>query len=84
VSPPHQQSPKHVDTGCKKTRTPKTNSIFWENKFELNIARDKLILDKYSKLGWNVIIVWECEIETTNKLQETILNTIDKIINNYN
>ena len=42
---------------------PKHNREFWEEKFERNVERDN---DNYQKLigmGWNVVVVWECEIK---------------------
>jgi DNA mismatch endonuclease (patch repair protein) len=42
---------------------PKTNSAFWQSKFEKNIVRDKRKSKDIESLGWNVLTVWECEIE---------------------
>ncbi len=48
---------------CKEFHIPKTNSAFWEKKFERNVANDKKHYKDLEELGWNVIIIWECEIE---------------------
>jgi DNA mismatch endonuclease (patch repair protein) len=58
---------------------PKTNTEFWERKFELNKERDKRKIKNLEDLGWNVLIVWECEIrnelaETVAKIQHTLEN----------
>ena len=42
---------------------PKNNTEFWKNKFERNIERDDRKTEELTDLGWNVIIVWECEIK---------------------
>ena len=42
---------------------PKSNTEYWENKINNNIARDKIIYERLSKLVWNVLIVWECELK---------------------
>lgn len=42
---------------------PKSNTEYWENKINNNIARDKITYESLSKLGWNVLIVWECELK---------------------
>ncbi len=55
---------------CKEFHIPKTNSEFWVNKFNRNIENDKKHYAQLQDLGWNVIIVWECEIE--KKFEETI------------
>lgn len=42
---------------------PKSNTEYWESKINNNIARDKITYESLSKLGWNVLIVWECELK---------------------
>ena len=47
--------------GCKNTVAPKTRSEWWAAKLEGNRARDERNRLRLEKLGWRVIIVWECE-----------------------
>ena len=63
----------HRHEGCKKAATPKSNVEFWETKFRGNIARDKQNSMELAEKGWDVLIVWECEIETD------LLSVIDGI-----
>lgn len=42
---------------------PKTNTEFWTKKFAYNVSRDKENYQKLQGLGWNVIIVWGCEVK---------------------
>ncbi len=61
----------HRHTGCKRATTPLTNKECWDNKFEKNIKRDRKIIETLERMGWTVIIIWECEIKAnsfTNKL----------------
>lgn len=67
----------HRHSGCKYTTTPKSNSDFWEKKFAENIIRDKANIKQLEQLGWNVIVIWECEVKSesfTNHLQEYFKN----------
>ena len=67
----------HRHKGCKDATTPSTNAEFWQKKFAENVARDKRTEQELKKLGWNVIVVWECEtikIEFISKLA-SIKNT---------
>lgn len=53
----------HHHQGCKNATIPKTRTDFWLNKLlknKENDLRNELIL---KKSGWNVITVWECELE---------------------
>lgn len=53
----------HGHQNCRYFVMPKSNTEYWENKINNNIARDKIIYERLSKLGWNVLIVWECELK---------------------
>jgi DNA mismatch endonuclease, patch repair protein len=69
----------HFHKECKEGRIPSSNSSFWKEKLIKNIAKDKKDKKECEALGWNVIIVWECEIE--KKLNETIEKLIVNIKN---
>ncbi len=47
---------------CEDFRMPKTNVEFWEKKIRRNQERDKEEQRKLAKMGWHVIVVWECEL----------------------
>lgn len=42
---------------------PKTNTEFWEKKFNDNVKRDANNIKTLKKLGYKVIVVWECQIK---------------------
>lgn len=62
----------HQHSGCRYAYMPKSNVAFWEQKFSANRDRDLTSLRKLRKLGWEVLVVWECEIERTDKLLSRI------------
>lgn len=41
---------------------PKTHRPFWQNKFKKNKERDSRKIEELKCLGWNSIVLWECEI----------------------
>ena len=48
---------------CKKGRSlPSKNEEFWQRKLSDNAARDQKNINNLQKLGWEVFVVWECEI----------------------
>lgn len=57
----------HAHKDCKWFVPPKSNTDFWTKKFEYNINRDQKNYDQLEKMGWKVIILWECEIRHKNK-----------------
>lgn len=53
----------HAHEGCKFYRMPKSNTDYWKKKIENNISRDIKNRKALQELGWNVIVVWECELK---------------------
>ena len=71
----------HAHEGCKWFVPPKSNTEFWEKKFQYNRSRDKENYLKLRALGWKVIIIWECEIRHGNP-QVAFDDLIKEITNN--
>ena len=53
---------------CKKATTPRSNSDYWRNKFAENVERDKKAIAELTSVGWESMIVWECETRDVDKL----------------
>lgn len=53
----------HRHKNCKYATTPGTRQEFWMDKFNRNILNDKKHQKELADLGWNVIVLWECEIK---------------------
>jgi DNA mismatch endonuclease (patch repair protein) len=51
----------HRHKGCKGATTPKTRTEWWQAKFDRNVSNDRKSQAALAELGWNVIVVWECE-----------------------
>ena len=51
----------HRHPRCRYATTPKTNRTFWNAKFKANIERDRRVRRELRKLGWKVVVVWECQ-----------------------
>ena len=66
----------HRHPRCKRASMPADNSEYWQAKFSRNKARDKANRKKLEKLGWRVIIVWECELKNKDALFERLVRQI--------
>lgn len=62
----------HRHGTCKNTRWPKSRLEFWKPKLERNRARDLSNRKALRKLGWRVLVIWECQIEESERLRERI------------
>lgn len=60
----------HQHNGCKKSRRPKTNIDFWNKKLDRNIQRDDEAVKKLKEIGWNVFIIWECQVGNSKELSK--------------
>ena len=61
----------HRHKNCIEASRPKSNSEYWEIKINKNIERDKKYIKEIKKLGWKVIVIWECFIH--NEMENNIL-----------
>lgn len=51
----------HRHESCPLARLPKTRRNFWKPKLEGNKQRDQRKMAELEELGWQVLVVWECE-----------------------
>lgn len=70
----------HGHEGCKYFRLPKTNMDFWRHKIAMNYARDYANNIDLELAGWRVIRVWECDVKTKIKREETLDRLYKRII----
>lgn len=59
-------------TRCRYTRWPKSKLGFWKPKLEQNHQRDKVVRAGLRKLGWKVLVVWECQLKNSQALAERV------------
>ena len=71
----------HAHGGCKYFVWPKNNKEFWENKIEGNVLRDIKNQKALADLGWNIVIVWECELKPVIR-EQTLLKLVEVIRKN--
>jgi DNA mismatch endonuclease (patch repair protein) len=67
----------HRHGTCKYTRWPKSKLEFWKPKLEENRRRDSANLRELRRLGWQVMIVWECQIGNVERLAARLQNFLE-------
>ena len=65
----------HKHEGCRFFVWPKNNADFWRKKILSNVERDQRNYTELQQMGWNIIVVWECELK-----KELLLKTFNKIV----
>ena len=69
----------HRHAGCKVASTPKSNTVFWKEKFNRNISRDERVAAELKALDWRVFVIWECELGSVQRMNDAILNLASQI-----
>ena len=67
----------HRHEGCVRTTTPKTRAAYWREKFEQNLRRDRRNLAALRRLGWRVLVVWECQTFERTELLARLSRFLD-------
>ncbi len=66
----------HSHPGCKKANPPKTRRDFWIPKLAANVERDHRTESALRELGWDVSVVWQCELRDPEELARKISSFI--------
>jgi len=56
----------HRHKGCRFTTSPASNAVFWQEKFKANVQRDRNAKKQLRKLGWQVFVIWSCQLQEKN------------------
>jgi len=67
----------HRHQECKFATTPKTNTLFWEQKFRTTVLRDRKVLNGLNRGEWKVLVIWECEVKDTSILSERLSEVLN-------
>jgi DNA mismatch endonuclease, patch repair protein len=63
--------------GCRIGRLPKSRLDYWQPKLEANKARDSRKVAELQAIGWQVLVVWQCELRDPEALTERLGRFLD-------
>lgn len=63
---------RHPDPECPLARLPKSRIEFWRPKLEANRIRDIQNERSLASLGWQFLVVWECELRDKEQLENRL------------
>jgi DNA mismatch endonuclease (patch repair protein) len=58
----------HGHLRCNRRSIPKRNRAFWVAKFRANRDRDRRVTRRLNRLGYRVIVIWECQVADEKEL----------------
>ena len=68
---------RHPDPSCKLARLPKSKLSFWKPKLQANRLRDKRNERDLRDMGWQVLVVWECELSNKEQLENILIGFLE-------
>jgi DNA mismatch endonuclease, patch repair protein len=63
---------RHSAISCKFARRPKSRQEFWFPKLEANRLRDARNQRALRRLGWKILVVWECQLGHKEQLKNKL------------
>ena len=64
----------HGHKPCKRGTLPESNREFWVRKISKNKERDQRTAKQLKKLGWQVLVIWQCQTKNIEKLKVKIID----------
>jgi len=68
----------HQHGKCIESHVPKSRREYWLPKLKRNVRRDAVNLQALKDLGFDVLIVWECEITRLNYLRSKLRRFLER------
>jgi DNA mismatch endonuclease (patch repair protein) len=62
----------HHHRGCVRATVPTRNRPFWKAKFDANRARDAKKIAALRRLGFRVLVVWECQLAEASSVEHRL------------
>jgi len=63
---------QHPKEDCKDSRLPKSNKGYWSPKLARNVERDEQNIRILREQGWDVLVIWECEVSDQGELARKV------------
>ena len=69
----------HRHRGCSHNRMPKSPErlMYWRDKLDGNAKRDRKHYTALRSMGWQVLVIWECETKKLDVVEEKIRSFLD-------
>lgn len=61
---------QHPHPNCRDARPPRSDNDYWGPKLARNAERDAFAEKELRKAGWDVLIVWECDVPNPNLAEQ--------------
>ena len=59
---------------------PQTRTEWWQAKFDRNVTNDRKHQAQLAEQGWNVIVIWECELKDPDAALTRLLAELSRAV----
>jgi DNA mismatch endonuclease (patch repair protein) len=66
----------HQHTACRSGKPPRQRTDYWGPKLARNVARDAKAIAALEAHGWDVLVIWECELREPAQVQARLATFI--------
>lgn len=67
----------HQHEACRLAKLPQSRPEYWIPKLERNRARDQRAQEQLNQLGWECLVVWECETQDLAAVASKVQGFLD-------
>jgi DNA mismatch endonuclease (patch repair protein) len=67
----------HQHEGCRLANKPRTRTDYWLPKLIHNVERDRKVNASLRELGWDVLVIWECEINDRDAIAQRLRDFLE-------
>lgn len=67
----------HGHDCARGKREPKSNTEYWVEKIRRNTERDARHWSELKSLGWDALVVWECELKDAEALSSRLTSFLE-------
>lgn len=68
----------HSHPDCRRATRPVGNKKFWDKKLNATKERDGVKIRELVEMGWKVLLVWECETRSPEKLKSLLIGMLEE------
>ena len=69
----------HQHKDCNGGRLPRSNTDYWKPKLQRNVQRDAEKDAELRNLGWQVLVIWDCEIREPTDVKNIVSGIVSKL-----
>jgi DNA mismatch endonuclease, patch repair protein len=69
----------HQHKNCDNSLVPSSNQGYWIPKLRNNCVHDRANQDALSEEGWQLLVIWECQLKDLANLSEIIKNFLETV-----